>query len=111
MDPNLIDIDREIEQYKKKIAQARERKRIEAAKAKREEARRRKKEDDRRKVLFGVGVLEAIRHGRISEEKVFDLINQSITRPQDRQFLGLPEAPQVRAPEGNHDHKHQGAAQ
>ena len=104
-------VEREIEEYKKKIKQLRERQRIEAARARREEARQRKKEDDRRKVLFGVGILEAIRHGRITEQKVFDLINQSITRPQDREFLGLPQARQMHASETAHLLQHEGATQ
>ncbi|RII83844.1 hypothetical protein [Neopusillimonas maritima] len=88
MDPNQLE--REIDEYKKKIKQIRERKRVELAKIRREEIRRRKKEEDRRKVLLGVGLIEAMRHGRITENQVFQLINESITRRNDREFLGLP---------------------
>lgn len=109
---DVTSFQREIEDYKKKIQQLRERQRIEAAKAKREEARKKKKEEDRKKLLLGVGILEAIRHGRITEEKVFDLINQSISRPQDRDFLGLPVAQKtVRPAEVAHNHQQEGVSQ
>lgn len=109
---DVTSFQREIEDYKKKIQQLRERQRIEAAKAKREEARKKKKEDDRRKLLLGVGILEAVRHGRISEERVRELINDSITRPQDRDFLGLPVAQKTERPaEGAHNHQREEVSQ
>lgn len=88
----MSDIEKLIEETKKKLSQLRERQRVERAAARRAEAKQRRADDTRRKVLFGVGILNAIQNGRITEDTVIRLIDQGIERLEDRQFLGLPVA-------------------
>jgi hypothetical protein len=87
----MSDIEKLIEETKKRLTQLRERQRIERAAERKAVAKQKRADDTRRKVLFGVGILNAIENKRIDEATVLKLINDSIIRAEDREFLGLDQ--------------------
>jgi len=76
---------------------------------KQKEVQAQRKAENRRKLLAGVALLSAIKAGHVEQRALDQLLDQYITTPRDREFLGLPPA-QPAAP-GNEQLPGHGAPQ
>lgn len=48
-----------------------------------------RKRDTRRKIVLGAVLLEMVKSGDWSEEKLHNLLEKKLTRPRDRELFGL----------------------
>ncbi|MFW7342846.1 hypothetical protein V0R37_15060 [Pollutimonas sp. H1-120] len=83
----MSDIEKLIEETKKKLAQLKERQRIERAAERKRLSAENRKADSRHKMLVGIGILQAIKNKRMSEQQLIALISDGITNQSDREFL------------------------
>jgi hypothetical protein len=52
-----------------------------------------RKRDTRRKIVLGAVLLEMVKSGDWSEEKLHNLLERKLTRPRDRELFGLTLEP------------------
>ena len=57
------------------------------------EATEDRKRDTRRKVVLGAVLLEMVKSGEWSDEKLKNLLDRKLTRPRDRELFGLTVEP------------------
>lgn len=48
-----------------------------------------RKADTRKKVLIGGVIMKLVKSGEMTQKQVTELLNQHVTNPRDREFLGL----------------------
>jgi hypothetical protein len=60
---------------------------------KNKEKQRKRKNDTKLKVLTGAAILNAVKVGRIPQEKLNHILSEFTTREADRKFLGLEKQP------------------
>lgn len=56
-----------------------------------------RKRDTRRKIVLGAVLLEMVKSGEWSEEKLNNLLERKLTRPRDRELFGLSVEPNLSA--------------
>ena len=64
-------------------------------KAKRErmmalDAKKKRAEDTRKKVVIGAALLQAVKNGNLTEEKLLEFLADHLTREHDRKLFNLP---------------------
>jgi len=78
----------------KKLEERQNQLRAQIQKLKAREATEDRKRDTRRKVVLGAVLLEMVKSGEWSEEKLKGLLERKLTRPRDRELFGLSLEPQ-----------------
>lgn len=82
-------LDQQIESLEKRLKQAKERKRMIEARKRSAEAAKKRADDTRRKILIGAAILAKVERGDWPEEKMRAMMDETLTRPDDRALFGL----------------------
>lgn len=77
------------EEKLKKLEERQDQLRAQIQKLKAREATEERKRDTRRKVVLGAVLLEMVKSGEWSEEKLRGLLDRKLTRPRDRELFDL----------------------
>lgn len=82
-----------------KLKQAKALKQKAEARVKTAEAKKKRVDDTRRKILVGAAILAKVERGEWPKDKMLEMMNQQLTRADDRSLFGLPnqEAPLAEA--------------
>ena len=78
----------------KKLEERQNQLRAQIQKLKSKESTEERKRDTRRKVVLGAVLLEMVKSGEWSEDKLKNLLNRKLTRPRDRELFSLSLEPQ-----------------
>ena len=87
----MATIDERIAILEARLKQERAKKQQIEARKRTAEAKQKRQDDTRRKVLIGAVVLAKVERGEIREESLLAMLDQFLTRPDDRALFGLPE--------------------
>ena len=82
-------LDQQIESLEKRLKQAKERKRMIEARKRSAEAAKKRADDTRRKILVGAAILAKVERGDWPKEKMLAMMNETLTRNDDRALFGL----------------------
>lgn len=82
-------LDQQIESLEKRLKQAKERKRMIEARKRSAEAAKKRADDTRRKILIGAAILAKVERGDWPEDKMLAMMNETLTRDDDRALFGL----------------------
>jgi len=85
-----ISLDERIERLERQLKEAKERKRRIEARRRAIEARQKRKDDTRRKILVGALILAKVERGEYPRERLLAMLDQELTRPDDRALFALP---------------------
>jgi len=84
-------IEARIEAAKKKLKQLTAQKQQLEARKRTEESKRKRTDDTRRKILVGAAILAKVQRGEWPEERLLDMMDKVLTRPDERALFTLPE--------------------
>jgi hypothetical protein len=85
-------IESRIEAAKKKLKQLTAQKLQLEARKRTEESKRKRTDDTRRKILVGAAILAKVERGEWPQARLMDMLNATLTRPDDRALFDLPAA-------------------
>jgi hypothetical protein len=85
-------IESRIEAAKKKLKQLTAQKLQLEARKRTEESKRKRTDDTRRKILIGAAILARVERGEWPQARLLDMLNATLTRPEDRALFDLPAA-------------------
>jgi hypothetical protein len=83
-------IEGRIEAAKKKLKQLTAQKQQLEARKRTEETKRKRNDDTRRKILIGAAILAKVERGEWPQARLLDMLNLTLTRPDDRALFDLP---------------------
>jgi hypothetical protein len=83
-------IEGRIEAAKKKLKQLTAQKQQLEARKRTEETKRKRTDDTRRKILIGAAILAKVERGEWPQARLLDMLNLTLTRPDDRALFDLP---------------------
>ncbi len=92
-------IDDRIADLEKRLKQAKALKQQQVAREKAAEKKRQRSEETRRKILVGAVILAKVERGEWPKERLRELMDQALTRADDRALFGLlpvPSEPETR---------------
>jgi hypothetical protein len=79
-----------LEAAKEKLKQAKALKQKQEAKKRAEDAKSQRSADTRRKILVGQAILAKVDSGDWPRDRLLEMLDKSLTRPDDRALFGLP---------------------
>jgi mobilization protein C len=82
-------LDQQIEALEQRLKQAKARKRMVEARKRAAESAKKRADDTRRKILVGAAILAKVERGDWPEDKMLAMMNETLTRPDDRALFGL----------------------
>ena len=83
-------IEDRIADLERRLKQAKALKQQQVAREKAAEKKRQRSEDTRRKILVGAVILAKVERGEWPQERLRELMDQALTRADDRVLFGLP---------------------
>lgn len=96
METNMKNVEaaaKRIADLEAKLKQAKAAKQQLEARRRATENKKARAEDTRRKILVGAAVLAAVERGELSRDQITALLNNSLTRADDRALFNLPPSP------------------
>ncbi|WP_426178404.1 mobilization protein [Massilia sp. TWR1-2-2] len=63
-----------------------------------EESKRKRTDDTRRKILVGAAILAKVERGEWPQARLLDMLNSTLTRPDDRALFDLPHPERAAGP-------------
>jgi hypothetical protein len=91
-------IEGRIEAAKKKLKQLTAQKQQLEARKRTEETKRKRTDDTRRKILVGAAILSKVERGEWPQSRLLDMLNVTLTRPDDRALFDLPHPTRATGP-------------
>lgn len=93
----MATIEERIATLEEKLKQQRARKQQIEARKKAVESKKKRSDDTRRKILIGAAILSKVESGEWKKEGMLEMMDQVLTRPDDRSLFQLPEKPNLNA--------------
>ncbi len=84
-------LDDTIAALEEKLKQAKATKQKLEARKRAAETKKKRSEDTRRKILLGAAILAKVENGEWNRERMLALLDNALTRPDDRALFGLDE--------------------
>jgi membrane protein involved in colicin uptake len=91
--PKMATVDERISALKEKLKQEKEKKANIEARKRAAEAKKSRADATRKKVLIGTMIQARVALGRLSESKLDAMMDEHLTRANDRVLFGLPAIP------------------
>lgn len=82
-------LDQQIEALEARLKQVKEKRRRMEARKRAAESAKKRADDTRRKILVGAAILAKVERGDWPEEKMLAMMNETLTRNDDRALFGL----------------------
>jgi hypothetical protein len=86
---NIEKAQQRVKDLEEKLKQAKALKQKVEARAKAAESKQKRAADTRRKILVGAAILAKVEHGEWPKEKMIEMMNQQLTRDDDRALFNL----------------------
>lgn len=90
MTANLEKAQQRVKDLEEKLKQAKALKQKAEARIKAVETKQKRTEDTRRKILVGAAILAKVETGEWPKDKMLEMMNQQLTRADDRSLFELP---------------------
>lgn len=91
-------LDERIERLEQQLKEAKARKKMIEARRRAIEARKNRRADTRRKILVGALILAKVERGEYPQEQLLAMLDQALTRPDDRALFELPPRKEANTP-------------
>ena len=83
-------IEQRIENLEKKLKQAKAKRQKQEARKRMAEAKKKRSDDTRRKILVGAAILARVERGEWPRDKLLAMLDNALTRPDERALFDLP---------------------
>lgn len=90
MTANLEKAQQRVKDLEEKLKQAKALKQKAEARIKAVETKQKRTDDTRRKILVGAAILAKVENGEWPKDKMLEMMNQQLTRADDRSLFELP---------------------
>ncbi|MEG0656485.1 MAG: mobilization protein [Mucinivorans sp.] len=90
MTTNIEKAKQRVKDLEDKLKQAKALKQKAEARIKTAEAKQKRTDDTRRKILVGAAILTKVERGEWPKDKMIEMMNQQLTRADDRKLFELP---------------------